>query len=523
MLDAVRMSGRWFSKAVLGRITARTLGPDPPSRQEALQDFCRRTGWRNRKGELCLSSANVCVNRLEALGWVRLPPPAPRAARGAKRQLLDDGQALPPLPQLPRSVDQIADLRLSLIAGASDEQHLIWNRLISRQHPLKGAPLVGAQLRYTIYAGDRVVGAIGFGPPSFYLSCRDCWIGWDAQAREQNRQRVIGLSRFLIRPELHCANLASRCYKLVLQRVRQDWLERYGVKPELVETYVDRSTYTGRSLVAANWLRVGQSLGRGRTSPSPDVRPRSAKDVWVWQWDSQARARLQERTLPVVVPRSIFSPSPQDQWVAEELDGLDLGHAKLQERFAKMLEARWAHPDQSLYTSFGGGAGGKAAYAFLESDRAHLQFQSLLEPHQNNTRRRMAAEKVVVLAQDTTTLSYNGLRQTTGLGPVGDKRRPGRGLLLHSLQAYRLDRVPLGCAWAKVWARPARSDTAQRNKVSIEEKESVRWVEAFQAAAAMATQMPETMVLGVASASVRNPGKFVSGGFSGWPVAASFS
>jgi hypothetical protein len=495
MLDAVRMCGRWISKAILHRITARTLEPNPPPRRELLKEFCRRVGWRNRQGELCLSSANVCVKRLEEHGLVRLPPPAPRACPSSKRQLFDDGQPLPNLPKLPQSAEQIPDLHWSLIADADDGQHLIWNRLISRQHPLKGAPLVGAQLRYLLMAGSEVVGAIGFGPPSFYLSCRDCWIGWDAQARGQNLQRVIGLSRFLIRPELRCANLASRSYRLILQRVRQDWFDRYGVKPVLVETYVDRSTYTGKSLVAANWLRIGQTLGRGRTSPNRQTRPQSVKDVWVWQWDRQARAQLQERRLPPVVARSIFSPSQQDHWVEEELDGLDLGHAKLHRRFAQMLQDRWAHPDWSFYTSFGGAAGGKAAYAFVENGRSDLLFPNLLAPHQNNTRRRMAAEKVVVLAQDTTALSYNTLKQTKGLGPIGDDRNPGRGLLLHSLQAFRLDRIPLGCAWAKVWAREPVSDTAHRNKQSIDQKESVRWVEAFQTAATIAAQMPQTAII----------------------------
>jgi hypothetical protein len=495
MLDAVRICGRWISKVILGRLTARTLGPKPPPRQELLKDFCRRTDWRNRKGELCLSSANVCLKRLEAQGLVRLPPAAPRTPCSTPRQLLDDGQPLPPLPKLPRSAEQIPDLHLSLISGAGDDQHLIWNRLISRQHPLKGAPLVGTQLRYLIWAGAEVVGAIGFGPPSFYLACRDGWIGWDAQAQEQNRHRVMGLSRFLIRPELRCANLASRCYRLVLERVRTDWLERYGVSPLLVETYVDRSTYTGKSLVAAGWLRIGKTLGRGRTSSRKSARPKSEKDVWVWQWDRQARAQLQERRLPPVVPRSIFSPSPQEHWVAEELDGLDLRHAKLHRRFARMLQDRWANPGASFYTSFGTAAGSNAAYAFLENGRAELQFQNLLAPHQNNTRRRMAAEKVVILAQDTTALSYNTLAQTTGLGPIGDGRHPGRGLLLHTLQAFRLDRIPLGCAWAKLWAREPVSDTAHRNEQSIDQKESVRWVEAFQTAATIAAQMPRTALV----------------------------
>ena len=63
---------------------------------------------------------------------------------------------------------------------------------------------------------------------------------------------------------------------------------------------------------------------------------------------------------------------------------------------------------------------GKAAYAFIENPRADLQFPNLLAPHQSNTRRRMAAENVVVLAQDTSALSYNTLHQTQGLGIVGE-------------------------------------------------------------------------------------------------------
>ena len=451
-------------------------------------------GWRNRKGELCLSSAAVGVKRLEAQGLVQLPPPVPRRSPASPRQLLDDGQALPPCPKLPRSAEQIPELHWSLVVDTKDPQHRIWNRLISRLHPLHGAPLVGAQLRYLLRAGPEVLGAIGFGPPAYHLSCRDCWIGWDGRAREQNLPRVLGLSRFLLRPELRCANLASRAYRLILQRVREDWMERYGLRPALVETYVDRNTHTGISLVAANWLRIGQTQGPGRTAASQRTGPKSVKDVWVWQWDRHARTQLQTRGLPAVVPRSIFSPRPAD-WVAEELDGLDLGHAKLHQRLSQMLHERWAHPDWSFYTSFGTVAASRAAYAFLENERAELQFPNLLAPHQNNTRRRMAAEKVVVLAQDTTALSYNTLQCTHGLGPIGDRRKPGRGLLLHTLQAFRLDRIPLGCAWAKLWAREPLSDTAHRNAQSIDQKESVRWVEAFQTAAQMATQMPQTALI----------------------------
>jgi hypothetical protein len=260
-----------------------------------------------------------------------------------------------------------------------------------------------------------------------------------------------------------------------------------------VETYIERSTYTGKSLRAAGWLRLGQSLGRGRTSPGKKVRPKTPKDVWVWQWEESARAQLRQRTVPAVVPRSIFAHRPSEDWVQEELDGLELGHVTLERRWSRMLQDRWAHPERSFYTSFGGAAGAKAAYALIENPRAQLQFENLLAPHHHHTCRRMAAERVVLLAQDTTALSYNTLQQTEGLGPLGENG--GRGLWLHSLQAFRLDGIPLGCAWAKLWAREPLAPGTHRNEQAIDQKESARWVQAFQRAAVIATQMPRTTLV----------------------------
>jgi glutamate 5-kinase len=47
----------------------------------------------------------------------------------------------------------------------------------------------------------------------------------------------------------------------------------------------------------------------------------------------------------------------------------------------------------------------------------------------------MAAEKVVLLPQDTTTLNYTGLRQTSGLGPLGEEI--GRGLVNYNAEEVR--------------------------------------------------------------------------------------
>lgn len=490
MIGALRVSGRWVSQEVLERLSRRAQGPEAPPRQQLIQEFCQAIHWRDRKGRWSVSSASVALRRLEARGQVRLPPIAPRAKTARPRGLVDDGQPLPPLPQLILG-GRVRGLRLHLVTDEADANHWIWNRLIVRGHPLGRAPLVGAQLRYLVESDQGLVGAFGFGPAAYHLECRDLWIGWDPPAREQNRVKVIGLSRFLIRPGVKAPHLASQCYGLVLRQVAQDWCQRYGIKPVLVETYVDRERHQGRSLGAANWQRLGQSKGRGRDDRGR-LQEKSPKDVWVYELDRRARAQLQVRSVPAVAPRSVFAPALREPWAQEERAGVDLGDERLNRRVARMLMGRWSRPQNSFYLSFDNKAESKGAYELVENPRDPIGLESLLAPHRQQTARRMAAEKVVLAIQDTTTLSYNSLPETEGLGPVGDG---GRGLLLHSLQAFRLDGIPLGTAWVDLWAREEQSDTAQRNQQSIEDKESARWVRALQAASQLARPMPQTQVV----------------------------
>ena len=212
--------------------------------------------------------------------------------------------------KVPRSVEQIRDLTLLLIADDEDPQHLVLESADQPSTSSAGRSFDGDSVALPHFGRGGVLGAIGFGPPSFYLSCRDCWIGWDAQAREQNRHRVIGLSRLLIRPEVHCANLASRCYRLALRQVRQDW---FGP--------LRRSARVGRDLCGPQHpyrpLPGRRQLASYRAEPRAGAAPvpagtfglESVKDVWVWQWERQARARLQAARL--AGRRAPFDLQPQ--------------------------------------------------------------------------------------------------------------------------------------------------------------------------------------------------------------------
>lgn len=475
---------------MLERLSRRSEGPNPPSRRELLEQFCRAVDWRDAKGRWSISSANVALRKLEKQGKVQLPPMLSRTKGQRTRGLFDDGQALPPLCKLPAK-GPVAGWGLRLVQDERDPLHRIWNGLMVREHPLGRSPLVGAQLRYLVECDLGIVGAFGFGPAAFHLQCRDQWIGWSVQARNQNRGQVIGLSRFLIRPGICRPNLASECYGLILPQVALDWEQRYGVKPVLVETYVDRTSHQGRSLSASNWRRLGESKGRGRDDPKRQ-KSKSPKDVWVFELDRQARSLLQAQPVEKLAPRSVFAPPVESDWVQEEMAGVQLGDERLNQRIQRMLSSRWKRPDQSFYRSFDTNTESKRAYELVENPRSEIQLASLLAPHQLQTARRLAAEKIALLAQDTTPLSYNTLHQTQGLGTIGKDFT--RGLFLHSLQAFRMDGIPLGTAWAEVWARPEQSDTDRRNEQSVADKESGRWVRALQVAGQLARQMPQTQI-----------------------------
>src|SRR2546422_3036397 len=69
------------------------------------------------------------------------------------------------------------------------------------------------------------------------------------------------MNRFLIRPGVHCANLASHVLGLCARRVGPDFQRRYGLRPWLLESFVETQTYEGSCYKAANWIQVGQGVG----------------------------------------------------------------------------------------------------------------------------------------------------------------------------------------------------------------------------------------------------------------------
>lgn len=188
-------------------------------------------------------------------------------------------------------------------------------------------------------------------------------------------------------------------------------------------------------------------------------------------------------------------------WIMEELKTTDLKDRRLNQRLAEVLSQLAAHPTASIPSACGGRAEMEAAYRLFDNDKA--TFENILQSHQEATRRRIAAQPLVITAQDTTEIDFTRPEtQVRGAGPLSDGGR--RGAFLHLLHAFTLDGTPLGTVEASPWVREEGPSLQQsltlneRKRRPLEEKESYRWVVALRQAHDLARQFPQTRIVCVA-------------------------
>jgi hypothetical protein len=188
-------------------------------------------------------------------------------------------------------------------------------------------------------------------------------------------------------------------------------------------------------------------------------------------------------------------------WVVEEMKTADLNDTRLNERLRALLTQLGEHPTASIPAACGGYNEMTAAYRFFDNER--VGFDDILQPHSDATRQRIAAQPVVLLPQDTTEVDVTRpQQQVVDAGPLDDGAR--RGAQLHLMHAFTPDGTPLGTLRAAPWARDDEAETnaartrAQRAAMPIEDKESLRWLEAMRQAREEARRYPETQFVCIA-------------------------
>ena len=270
----MRYCGRDFSEEELTFI--RTLISDDPSRNRAVLSrlTCSGLNWLKPDGGLKEMSCRVAMLRMQEDGLIQLP--SPRRSRPQTNILIRVETAPQEPVHLP--VHELPRLELRLVGDRADSR--LWNEYIHRYHYLGHKALPGAQLRYWVYAGNRLVALLGFGAAAWQCAPRDQFIGWTHEQRQKNLHLVVNNARFLILPWVWSANLASKILGLAARQLAEDWQRRYGFRPLLLETFVEKDRFTGACYRVANWHQVGQTKGRGKLGPA-GKQSVPIKDIWL--------------------------------------------------------------------------------------------------------------------------------------------------------------------------------------------------------------------------------------------------
>lgn len=233
------------------------------SRHELARTICEALSWVRPNGKLKARECYEYLELLEAKGLVKLPPRREQRARGPTSiRYTEAGREG---ERREGKLSDVAPVSLGLVGNA--EERALWRELVERYHYLGHKVAFGAHLRYLVWISRPVrelCGCVQFSSAARWLQSRDRFIGWDEATRQKNLPRVVNNSRFLILPWFSVQGLASHVLSLAARVVVDDWEEVYGVRPVLLETFVERQRYEGTCYRAANWVEVGPTSGRGR-------------------------------------------------------------------------------------------------------------------------------------------------------------------------------------------------------------------------------------------------------------------
>ena len=259
--QSLRFCGRQFSPAELEELRS-WLAEGQLNRCGLARRVCAELGWVNGTGQPKLMSCRVALLRMERAGLLRLPPPQNRNGNGSQRSRHGAAVASfaePPFPSWAETMNEWTVAPVTTAAHAAEYRHLM-----VRYHYLGDTPLAGAQLRYVIRGGVTALGAMGFGAAAWSVAARDQFLGWSAAQRQARLHLIVNQSRFLLLPGVRSRNLASCALAQVARQLPGQWEARYGYRPVLLESFVEKDRFTGTCYQAANWRCLGVGKGRGK-------------------------------------------------------------------------------------------------------------------------------------------------------------------------------------------------------------------------------------------------------------------
>jgi len=286
--NSILLSGRYFTIQELLEIQETVRLFPKLSRDELAKTICENFDWMTPNGQHRVHSCLQLLEKLEGRDLIILP--AKKEYKSRSKKTINLGPYTAPAPPVEGPLTDYEPIILEPVRMSPER--LLWNEYVYRYHNLGYKHPFGAHQRYFIVSGaGQKLGCLLFAASAWALLPRDEWIGWTKTDRSLRLNLIVNNTRFLIFPWVRIKNLASKVLSLAVKRIGDDWLERYGYRPVLLETFVDPGKYRGTSYRAANWTFLGCTAGRGRMDRYKK-RPFTQKQIYVYPLHRDYKAIL---------------------------------------------------------------------------------------------------------------------------------------------------------------------------------------------------------------------------------------
>ena len=263
MVVRAKYRGREITDTDLATIQQLIAKNPGASRRTLSIELCRAWHWVQPNGVLRDMVARALMLKLHRLGLIGLPPVRWACGIPSRKK------------PLPVSIDRtpiegdlaaIRPLEFRQVRRSAEEPVL--NGLIEEHHYLRYVQPVGEHLKYLVYALGRPVACLAWSSAPRHLGVRDRFIGWSPEARKRNLHLLAYNTRFLILPWVRVPHLASHILGKMARLLPRDWERIYGHPLWYLETFVDPARNRGTSYLAANWVKLGRTCGRGHNAPT---------------------------------------------------------------------------------------------------------------------------------------------------------------------------------------------------------------------------------------------------------------
>jgi hypothetical protein len=223
-------------------------------------ELCMMWDWKSPNGVLKDMSCRDMLRALDKAGKIKLPAPKKNVSPSSRRSIMHREHDTTPIVG---RLDALRPLNVKVVEKGAELAE--FKSLIDQYHYLKFDRTVGENMKYMVYSnGGATLACLLFGSAAWSCRDRDAYIGWRREQRVARLHLLTNNTRFIVFPWITIPNLASHILSLVARRISSDWEAKYGHKILAIETFVEQPRFRGSCYQAANWIRIGRTLGRGR-------------------------------------------------------------------------------------------------------------------------------------------------------------------------------------------------------------------------------------------------------------------